>query len=66
MRISGNIPTLKDKLINCDSQKEKKGFSIFKMKAGILLGPVDFFTSKASINFSISPGTVGERKKRTT
>ena len=28
----------------------------------ILLGPVDFFISKASINFSISAGTVGERK----
>ena len=33
------------------------------MKTGMLLGPVDFLISKPSINFSISPGTVGERKK---
>ena len=62
LRISGNIPTVKDKLTNLESQDAKKGLSIFKIKTGILLGPVDFFISKASINFSISAGTVGERK----
>ena len=34
-----------------------------KIKTGILLGPVDFFISNLSLIFSISPGTVGERKK---
>ena len=28
----------------------------------MLLGPVDLFMSKPSINISNSPGTVGERK----
>ena len=33
------------------------------MKTGTLWGPEDFLESKASINFSISPGTVGTRNK---
>ena len=60
--MSGNIPTLKDQLINGESQKEKNNFSDFKMKTGILFGPLDFFMSKSSIILSTSPGTVGERK----
>ena len=40
----------------------KKGFKIFNMKIGILLGPVDFLLSNASTNFSFSSGTVGVRK----
>ena len=57
------MPNLKDKFINSDSQYEKNGFYIFKMKTGTLLGPVDVLVSKASISFWTSPGIVGERKK---
>ena len=53
----------KHRLTNFDNQKEKDGFSIFNINTGTLLGPEDFFISKASIIFSISPGTVGVRKK---
>ena len=41
---------------------EKNCFNIFKMKTGILLGPVDLSASKTSISFWTSPGIVGERK----
>ena len=57
------MPNLKDKFINSDSQYEKNCFNIFKMKTGILLGPVDFLVFKA-IRFWTSPGIVGERKKK--
>ena len=57
------MPNLKDKFINSDSQYKKNCFNIFKMKTGILLGPVDFLVSKASISFWTTPGIVGERKK---
>ena len=52
----------KHRLTNFDNQKEKNDFSIFNKKIGTLLGPVDFFVSKASIIVSTSPGPVGVRK----
>ena len=61
--MSGNTPISKHRLTNLDNQNEKNGFKIFNINTGILLGPVDFFRSKASIIFSTSPGTVGARKK---
>ena len=64
LSISGKTPTLKDRLINQDNQREKKGFNNFKIKTGMLLDPEDFLESKASIKFSISPGTEGIRKKK--
>ena len=57
------MPNLKDRFINFDSQYEKNCFNIFKMKTGIMLGPVDFLVSKASISFWTSPGIVGKKKK---
>ena len=57
------MPNYYDKFINSYSQYEKNCFNIFKMKIGILLCPVDFLVSKASISFWTSPGIVGERKK---
>ena len=47
LTMSGNIPTSKDKLISSDNQYGKKGFKMFNMKIGILLGLVDFLLSKA-------------------
>ena len=63
LRMSGNMPVSKHRLANFDNQKEKKTLKIFRIKTGMLHGPVDFFVSRASINFSTSAGTVGERKK---
>ena len=60
--MSGNIPALKDKLINLESETEKNYFSDFKMKTGILFGQLDFFISKSSIILYTSEGPVGERK----
>ena len=50
-------------LINFDSQKAKKSLKDLIMNTGIPFGPVDFLGSSLSINFLISSGFVGERKK---
>ena len=63
LRISGNIPTSKQRFTNLDNHTEKNSLKLFKRKTGTLLGPVDFFTSKAFIISSTSSGTVGARKK---
>ena len=46
---SGEIPVLNDRLIMSVNLLEKKLFEIFKMYTGILLGPNDFFISKAEM-----------------
>ena len=61
--ISGNTPVMKHKFANLDNHNAKKGLNILRIKTGILQGPVDFFMLRASISFSTSAGTVGERKK---
>ena len=63
LRTPGNIPTSKQRLTNFDNHTETNNLKLPKRKTGILLGPVDFFTSRISIIFPTSPGT-GERERK--
>ena len=56
-------PQNTDSLAQINNHTEKNRLKLFRMEIGIPSGPVDFFISNASMIFSTSPGTVGERKK---
>ena len=63
--ISRNIPDSNERLMSFESQTEKNRLKCFNILVGTLFGPADLLVGSDIIRRSISPGTVGERKKDT-
>ena len=62
LRILGNSPVEKDKLIRFANGFERSFLNCFRMIVGILPGPTALWTLRVLIGASISSGNIGKRK----
>ena len=63
LRILGNSPIEKDKLIRFANGFERSFINCFRMIVGILPGPSALWTLRVRISASTSSGDIGQKKK---
>ena len=63
LKISGNSPVVKDRLIRFVNGFERSFLNCFKMIVGILPVPTALWTFRVLISASTFSGVIGERKK---